>query len=147
MQNIREYTSKLSAITHGVFATGENMWGGKDKKDSIDSIHASLDHGMTNVDTVPLTDISLSEEVIGEAIIGKGKSRSNIPLLTKFSLVGDNSNGSKGEFFFDAEESEKRILVYKYASKPSIIIEVEESQTSQVNIHRQNKEQWNYWYN
>ena len=103
------------------------MWGGHDRKDSIDSIHASLDHGMTNVDTVPLTDISLSEEVIGEAIIGK--SRSNIPLLTKFSLVGDNGNGSKGEFFFDAEESEKRIPVYKYASKPSIIKEVEESQT------------------
>lgn len=87
MENSRNTLLKVSAITHGAFATGENMWGGHDKKDSIDSIHASLDHGMTNVDTVPLTDFSLSKEVIEEAI--KGKSRSNIPLSTKFGLVGD----------------------------------------------------------
>jgi len=116
---------KLSTITHGAFAIGGNMWGGNEKKDSIDSIHASLDHGVTSIDTAPFYGFGLSEEIIGEAI--KGKDRSNIQLLTKFGLVWDGSNKGKGEFFFDAEEGGKKIPVFKYAAKSSIIKEVEES--------------------
>jgi len=126
-----EYTTlgstdlKLSAITHGAFAIGGNMWGGNQKKDSIDSIHASLDYGVSSIDTAPFYGFGLSEEMIGEAI--KGKTRSNIQLLTKFGLVWDGSNQGKGEFFFDAEEGGKKRPVYKYAAKAGIIKEVEES--------------------
>ena len=116
---------KLSTITHGAFAIGGNMWGGNEKKDSIESIHASLDHGVTSIDTAPFYGFGLSEEVIGEAI--KGKDRSNIQLLTKFGLVWDGGNEGNGEFFFDAEEGGKTIPVYKYAAKASIIKEVEKS--------------------
>ncbi|UIR54863.1 aldo/keto reductase [Sphingobacterium sp. SRCM116780] len=115
----------LSAITHGAFAIGGNMWGGNAKKDSIDSIHSSLDYGVTSIDTAPFYGFGLSEEMIGEAI--KGKDRSKIQLLTKFGLVWDGSNQGKGEFFFDAEENGKTIPVYKYAAKASIIREVEAS--------------------
>lgn len=116
---------ELSAITHGAFAIGGNMWGGNDKQDSINSIHASLDHGVTSIDTAPFYGFGLSEEMIGEAI--KGKDRSQIQLLTKFGLVWDGSNHGKGEFFFDAEENGKTIPIYKYASKANVIREVEES--------------------
>lgn len=116
---------ELSVITHGAFAIGGNMWGGNEKKDSIDSIHASLDHGVTSIDTAPFYGFGLSEEMIGEAI--KGKDRSKIQLLTKFGLVWDRSNNGKGEFFFDAEENGVKIPVYKFASKENIIKEVEES--------------------
>ncbi|AZA53619.1 aldo/keto reductase [Chryseobacterium sp. G0201] len=116
---------ELSVITHGAFAIGGNMWGGNEKKDSIDSIHASLDHGVTSIDTAPFYGFGLSEEMIGEAI--KGKDRSKIQLLTKFGLVWDESNNGKGEFFFDAEENGVKIPVYKLASKENIIKEVEES--------------------
>ena len=116
---------ELSAITHGAFAIGGNMWGGNEKKDSIDSIHASLDHGVTSIDTAPFYGFGLSEQMIGEAI--KGKDRSKIQLLTKFGLVWDGSNQGKGEFFFDAEENGTKIPVYKFASKATIIKEVEES--------------------
>lgn len=116
---------ELSTITHGAFAIGGNMWGGNEKQDSIDSIHASLDHGVTSIDTAPFYGFGLSEEMIGEAI--KGKDRSKIQLLTKFGLVWDGSNHGKGEFFFDAEEEGKSIPVYKFASKENIIKEVEES--------------------
>lgn len=115
----------LSVITHGAFAIGGNMWGGNEKKDSIDSIHASLDHGVTTIDTAPFYGFGLSEEMIGEAI--KGKDRTKIQLLTKFGLVWDGSNNGKGEFFFDAEEDDRKIPVYKYTSKDNIIKEVEES--------------------
>lgn len=116
---------ELSAITHGAFAIGGNMWGGNEKKDSIDSIHASLDHGVTSIDTAPFYGFGLSEQMIGEAI--KGKDRSKIQLLTKFGLVWDGSNQGKGEFFFDAEENGTKIPVYKFASKANIIKEIEES--------------------
>lgn len=116
---------ELSVITHGAFAIGGNMWGGNEKQDSINSIHASLDHGVTSIDTAPFYGFGLSEEMIGEAI--KGKDRSKIQLLTKFGLVWDGSNNGKGEFFFDAENEGQSVPVYKYASKANIIKEVEES--------------------
>lgn len=116
---------ELSAITHGAFAIGGNMWGGNEKQDSINSIHASLDHGVTSIDTAPFYGFGLSEEMIGEAI--KGKDRTKIQLLTKFGLVWDGSNNGKGEFFFDAEDEGKTLPVYKYASKANVIKEVEES--------------------
>ncbi|CAI9687262.1 aldo/keto reductase [Elizabethkingia anophelis] len=116
---------ELSAITYGAFAIGGNMWGGNEKKDSIASVRASIDNGVTTLDTAPFYGFGLSEEMIGEAI--KGFDRSKIQLLTKFGLVWDGSNQGKGEFFFDAEEAGKTIPVYKYASKTSVIKEVEES--------------------
>ena len=116
---------ELSAITYGAFAIGGNMWGGNEKKDSIASVRASIDNGVTTLDTAPFYGFGLSEEMIGEAI--KGFDRSKIQLLTKFGLVWDGSNQGKGEFFFDAEEAGKTIPVYKYASKASVIKEVEDS--------------------
>jgi aryl-alcohol dehydrogenase-like predicted oxidoreductase len=116
---------EVSVITHGAFAIGGNMWGGNEKQDSINSIHASLDYGVTSIDTAPFYGFGLSEEMIGEAI--KGRDRSKIQILTKFGLVWDGSNQGKGEFFFDAEENGQKIPVYKYASRQSIIKEVEES--------------------
>ncbi|MND85504.1 General stress protein 69 [compost metagenome] len=116
---------ELSAITYGAFAIGGNMWGGNEKKDSIQSVKASIDHGVTTLDTAPFYGFGLSEEMIGEAI--KGYDRSKIQLLTKFGLVWDGSNQGKGEFFFDAEEKGKTIPVYKYASKTRLIKEVEDS--------------------
>lgn len=115
----------LSAITYGAFAIGGNMWGGNEKQDSIDAVHASLDHGVTSLDTAPFYGFGLSEELIGQAI--KGKDRSKIQLLSKFGLVWDGSNNGKGEFFFDANDDGKTIPVYKYAAKANIIKEVEES--------------------
>ncbi|WP_454879928.1 aldo/keto reductase [Sphingobacterium detergens] len=116
---------ELSAITYGAFAIGGNMWGGNEKKDSIQSVKASIDHGVTTLDTAPFYGFGLSEEMIGEAI--KGYDRSKIQLLTKFGLVWDGSNQGKGEFFFDAEEKGITIPVYKYASKTRLIKEVEDS--------------------
>ena len=113
---------ELSAITYGAFAIGGTMWGGNEKKDSIASIHASIDNGVTTLDTAPFYGFGLSEEMIGEAL--KTQDRSKVQLLTKFGLVWDGSNQGQGEFFFDAEDNGKKIPVYKFASKANIIKEV-----------------------
>lgn len=44
---------ELSAITYGAFAIGGMMWGGNEKQDSINAVHASIDHGVTSLDTAP----------------------------------------------------------------------------------------------
>lgn len=116
---------ELSAITYGAFAIGGTMWGGNEKKDSIEAIHASLDHGISTLDTAPFYGFGLSEELIGEAL--KGKQRDKVQILNKFGLVWDGSNQGKGEHFFDMEENGKPLSIYKYASKENIIKEVEES--------------------
>ncbi|WP_316836526.1 aldo/keto reductase [Pedobacter nutrimenti] len=116
---------ELSAIAYGAFAIGGTMWGGNEKKDSIEAIHASLDHGVTTLDTAPFYGFGLSEEIIGEAL--KGKDRTKVQILTKFGLVWDKSNQDKGEHFFDIEDNGINIKIYKYSSKANIIKEVEES--------------------
>lgn len=116
---------ELSTITYGAFAIGGTMWGGNEAKDSVASVRASIDHGVTTLDTAPFYGFGLSEEMIGQAI--KGYDRSQIQLLTKFGLVWDGTNEGKGEFFFDAEKDGKTIPVYKYASRASIMKEVENS--------------------
>ncbi|WP_219225967.1 aldo/keto reductase [Pedobacter antarcticus] len=116
---------ELSAITYGAFAIGGTMWGGNEKKDSIEAIHASLDHGISTLDTAPFYGFGLSEELIGEAL--KGKQRDKVQILNKFGLVWDGSNQGRGEHFFDMEENGKPVSIYKYASKENIIKEVEES--------------------
>jgi aryl-alcohol dehydrogenase-like predicted oxidoreductase len=116
---------ELSTITYGAFAIGGNMWGGNEKADSIASIHASIDNGVTTIDTAPFYGFGLSEEMIGEAL--KSQDRSKVQLLTKFGLVWDGSNNGKGDFFFDADDNGKKIPVYKYSSKENVIKEIEES--------------------
>ena len=101
------------------------MWGGNEKKDSIDSVRASIDHGVTTIDTAPFYGFGLSEEMIGEAI--KSYDRSKVQLLTKFGLVWDGSNNGKGDFFFDADDNGKKVPVFKYSSKENVIKEIEES--------------------
>lgn len=116
---------ELSTITYGAFAIGGTMWGGNEQKDSIESIHASIDNGVTTLDTAPFYGLGLSEELIGNAL--KGKDRTKVQLLTKFGLVWDGSNQGKGEHFFDLAENGKNIPIYKLSSKANIIKEVEES--------------------
>lgn len=116
---------ELSTITYGAFAIGGNMWGGNEKADSIASVQASIDHGVTTIDTAPFYGFGLSEEMIGEAL--KSHDRSKVQLLTKFGLVWDGSNNGKGDFFFDADDNGKKIPIYKYASKTNVIKEIEES--------------------
>ena len=117
---------QLSAITYGAFAIGGNMWGGNEEQESIKAVQASIDHGVTTIDTAPFYGFGLSEELIGKAVAGY--DRSKIQLLTKFGLVWDQSNQGKGEFFFDAADDKgSKLPVYKYAAKDSIIREVEAS--------------------
>jgi aryl-alcohol dehydrogenase-like predicted oxidoreductase len=114
---------KVSVITFGAWAIGGWMWGGTNRRDAIDAIHASLDSGVTSIDTAPAYGQGLSEEIVGEAI--KGLDRRKIEILTKFGLRWDTN---EGEFFFSSTDiMDRPINMHKFASAKSVIKECEES--------------------
>ena len=57
-----------SVIGLGTWVMGGWMWGGADDKESINTIHASLDAGINLIDTAPVYGFGKSEEVVGKAI-------------------------------------------------------------------------------
>jgi aryl-alcohol dehydrogenase-like predicted oxidoreductase len=114
---------EATVITFGAWAIGGWMWGGADRKEAIEAIKASLDHGITSIDTAPAYGQGLSEELCGEAI--RGIDRTKIQLLTKYGLRWDTS---QGEFFFKSRDnSGKELMIHKLASKKSIMKECENS--------------------
>lgn len=114
---------EASVITFGAWAIGGWMWGGADRKEALDAIRASFDHGITSIDTAPAYGQGLSEEIVGEAI--RGLKRDKIQILTKFGLRWDTS---EGEFFFNSKDNSGReIHVHKLASSKSIMKECDDS--------------------
>ena len=60
------------------------VYGPADEKESVATIHAALDGGVTLLDTADMYGPFTNEELIGEAIRGR---RDQVVLATKFSLV------------------------------------------------------------
>lgn len=82
---------KCSKIIFGAWAIGGSMWGGTDEKAAIEAIQASLDNGITTIDTAPVYGMGLSEELIAKAIKGR---RDKVVIATKCGLRWDSKEGS-----------------------------------------------------
>jgi len=106
-----------SAIGLGTWAIGGWMWGGTDEAQSIDTIRASIDEGVSLIDTAPAYGKGLSEEIVGKAIKGR---RDKVVLATKLGLVWHTK---KGNHFFDYDGAP----VHRYLGADSIVNEVEQS--------------------
>ncbi len=108
---------KASAIGLGTWAIGGWMWGGTDENRSIEAIHASIDAGVSLIDTAPAYGQGLAEEIVGKAIRGR---REKVVLATKCGLVWHTQ---KGNHFFDYDGNP----VHRYLGKDAIIHEIEQS--------------------
>ncbi|MER8431890.1 aldo/keto reductase [Mesorhizobium caraganae] len=106
-----------SAIGLGTWAIGGWMWGGTDETQSIDTIRASIDEGVSLIDTAPAYGQGLSEEIVGKAIKGR---RDKVVLATKLGLVWHTK---KGNHFFDYDGAP----VHRYLGADSVVYEVEQS--------------------
>ena len=117
---------EASVVGLGTWALGGWMWGGADETDAIRAIRASLDEGVTLVDTAPIYGLGRSEELVGEAIAGR---RDEVVLATKCALRWDQEIGQL-HFYADdkgvAQEGSK-YKVYKCLRPESIAEEVERS--------------------
>jgi methylglyoxal reductase len=108
-----------SAVGLGTWAIGGWMWGGTNEGNSIDAIKASIDEGISLIDTAPAYGQGLAEQIVGKAIKGQ---RDRVVLTTKCGLVW---HVQKGHHFFDYDSGP----VHRYLGKESIVFEVEQSLT------------------
>lgn len=106
-----------SAVGLGTWAIGGWMWGGADDAASIRAIQASMDAGISLIDTAPAYGMGRSEEVVGRAIQGR---RDQVVLATKCGLVWHTQQGNH---FFDQQDKP----VHRYLGADSIVHEVEQS--------------------
>ncbi len=79
---------EASIVALGTWVTGGGTVWGQDVQDadSIRTVHAALDAGITLIDTAPAYGYGRAEEVIGTAIAGR---RDKVVLATKCGLVWD----------------------------------------------------------
>jgi methylglyoxal reductase len=108
---------RASAIGLGTWAIGGWMWGGTDEAKSIAAIQASIDEGISLIDTAPAYGQGVAEEIVGKAIRGR---RDKVVLATKCGLVWHTRNGNH---FFDYEGGP----VHRYLGADSIRYELEQS--------------------
>jgi aryl-alcohol dehydrogenase-like predicted oxidoreductase len=93
---------RSSRIALGTWAIGGWMWGGTDERESIATIHAALDRGISMIDTAPAYGFGRSEEIVGQAL-AEGGRRDRVLIATK---VGLNWHG--GKVFRDASAARVR---------------------------------------
>ena len=106
-----------SAIGLGTWAMGGWMWGGHDDANSIKAIQASVDAGITMIDTAPAYGLGRAEELVGKAVEGR---RDQVVIATKCGMVWDTD---KGNYFVD--EHDKKI--HRYLGAESVRAELETS--------------------
>ncbi len=113
-----EYTTipgvpvSVSRVGLGTWAMGGTQWGGTDDDESVRTIHAALDLGVTLIDTAPAYGFGHSEEVVGRALVERG-GRDRAVIATKVGLQqrGDQvvRNSSREQLFNEIEVSLKRL--------------------------------------
>ena len=111
---------RCSAIGLGTWAMGGWMWGGGDDAAAVDAIRASLDAGVTLIDTAPAYGLGQSERLAGQALKGR---RDEAVIATKCGLVWHTRQGTH---FFDEDGHP----VYRHLGRDSIFFEVEQSLTN-----------------
>ena len=117
---------KISPIIFGAWAIGGWMWGGQDQADSIEAIRASIDHGVTTIDTAAVYGMGFSEQIVAKAIRGK---RDKVQIATKCGMRWDSAaDGEHGTDPWPQIDNEGRDLIIRKNSRPaSIIYECEQS--------------------
>jgi aryl-alcohol dehydrogenase-like predicted oxidoreductase len=101
-----------SRIGLGTWAIGGWMWGGSDEAQSIRTIHAALDRGITLIDTAPVYGFGRSEEIVGKALV-EGSRRAGVVLATKVGLDWKNEqpfrNASRARIMKEIDDSLRRL--------------------------------------
>ena len=108
-------------VIFGAWAVGGWFWGGTDDGLALDAIRASLDEGVTCIDTAPAYGFGHSEEIVGKAIRGR---RHEVVVATKCGLRWDSTDG---DFFFEDTFNGRQYRIHRNLRKASIVEECERS--------------------
>ena len=109
---IGDLALKASRIALGTWAMGGWMWGGSDEADSIRTIHAALERGISLIDTAPVYGFGRAEEIVGKALAVGGR-RDRVLVATKVGLDWRDGkvfrNASKARVIKEVEDSLRRL--------------------------------------
>ena len=101
-----------SRVGLGTWAMGGMQWGGTDDDESVRTIHAALDQGVSLIDTAYAYGFGHSEEVIGRALVEHG-GRDRVVVATKGGLerIGNDlfRNSSRPQIFTEVDQSLRRL--------------------------------------
>lgn len=112
----------ISPIVLGTWAIGGWMWGGTDEKEAIKAIRASIDAGVTTIDTAAIYGFGKSEQIVGKAIKGR---RDEVVIATKCGMRWDTEQGA--DPWPQKDMHGKEIIIRKNSKPESIIHECEMS--------------------
>jgi aryl-alcohol dehydrogenase-like predicted oxidoreductase len=112
----------ITPIIFGAWAIGGWVWGGTDDANALDAIRASIDNGVTTIDTAPVYGFGHSEKLVGEAIRGL---REKIVIATKCGMRWDAEVGSEPWPQIDA--AGKEFVIRKNSKPAEIMWECEQS--------------------
>ena len=108
---------QTSVIGLGTWVMGGWMWGGADERKSIETIQASIESGVSLIDTAPAYGFGIAEKIVGKAI---KNYREKVVLATKCGLIW---HLKKGTHFFSADGHD----VHRYLGKEAIRYDIEQS--------------------
>jgi aryl-alcohol dehydrogenase-like predicted oxidoreductase len=102
----------VSRIALGTWAIGGWMWGGSEEAQSITTIRAAIERGITAIDTAPVYGFGRSEEIVGKAL-AEGRARDKVRIATKVGLEWRDGkvfrNASRKRIFSELHDSLRRL--------------------------------------
>jgi aryl-alcohol dehydrogenase-like predicted oxidoreductase len=137
---------QFSRIGLGTWAMGGWMWGGTDEQESIRTIHAAIDRGITLIDTAPVYGFGKSEEIVGKAL-AEGGRRPRVTIATKVGLDWANGepfrNATRKRIFAEIDASLKRLRtdvidIYQ-VHWPDPMTPIDETADAMANLLKQGK--------
>jgi aryl-alcohol dehydrogenase-like predicted oxidoreductase len=137
---------EVSRIALGTWAIGGWKWGGSDVMESIWTIRAALDRGITLIDTAPVYGFGRSEEIVGKALSAPGL-RSRAVIATKAGLEWHDGavfrNASRARILREVDESLARLRtdyidIYQ-VHWPDPLVPIEETASAMAELYQQGK--------
>lgn len=144
--DIPQTSLRVSRVALGTWAMGGWMWGGTDERDSIATIRAALDQGITLIDTAPAYGFGTSEEIVGKALENAGL-RSQAIIATKVGLEWRDGkmyrNATRARIMREIDESLRRLRtdyidIYQ-VHWPDPLVPVEETADAMRTLYDQGK--------
>jgi len=135
----------VSRIGLGTWAIGGWMWGGSEEAESIKTIQAAADRGITLIDTAPVYGFGRSEEIVGKALAGGLRER--VLIATKAGLDWRDGqpfrNAGRERILAEVEQSLRRLRtdyidIYQ-VHWPDPLTPIEECAEAMLALFRQGK--------
>jgi len=135
---------KASRVALGTWAMGGWMWGGTDRRESIDTVRAALDQGINLIDTAPIYGFGVAEEIVGAAIATR---RDQVLVATKTGVEWRGGqvyrNASRDRILLEVDDSLRRLRtdyidIYQ-VHWPDPLVPVEETAEAMYSLYQQGK--------